>query len=267
MADQVTVRPPAVAGTFYPADDKALLDALRTSMAGGRRSSDGAPVPKALVIPHAGYVYSGPIAASAYLRLAPARSVIRRVVLLGPSHRVPLRGMAVPSSDAFATPLGLVPVDAGARQAALEHPAVTVEDLPHAYEHSLEVQLPFLQTVLDSFEVLPITVGQGRPEDVADVLDVLWGGSETVVLVSTDLSHHHRYDEAKELDRHTAAAVLAADPDAIANTDACGSHALRGILAAARRRLLPVEQIDLRSSGDTAGDKERVVGYGAFAIG
>lgn len=267
MGSHAAVRPPAVAGTFYPAGADALLEALRRSMAGARRPVEDAAVPKALVVPHAGYVYSGPIAASAYLRLAPARSVIRRVVLLGPSHRVPLQGMAVPGSDAFATPLGLVPVDDGARQAALALPGVRVDDLPHAAEHSLEVQLPFLQTVLDDFEVLPVAVGRGRPDEVADLVEALWGGPETVVVVSTDLSHYHRYDEAKELDGRTAAAILAAEPDAIGPPDACGCHALRGMLASARRRHLPVEQIDLRSSGDTAGDRDRVVGYGAFAVG
>ena len=267
MGPQLSVRPPAVAGTFYPAQPDALLEALRASFAGACPPEEGAPVPKALVVPHAGYVYSGPIAASAYLRLQPARSVIRRVVLLGPSHRVPLDGLAVPSSGAFATPLGAVPVADDARAAALALPRVSVQDLAHAAEHSLEVQLPFLQVVLDSFEVLPLAVGRGRPEDVAAVLDALWGGPETVILASTDLSHYRRYDEAREQDRRTAEAIVAADPEAIGDLDACGSHALRGLLAAARARHLAVEQIDLRSSGDTAGDRARVVGYGAFAVG
>jgi AmmeMemoRadiSam system protein B len=267
MPDQVLVRPPAVAGTFYPARPDALCEALRHAVAGAQPAPDGAPVPEALIVPHAGYIYSGPIAASAYLRLVPARSAIRRVVLLGPSHRVPLQGMAVPSSSAFATPLGLVPVDDGARRTALSLPAVTVQDLPHAAEHSLEVQLPFLQSVLGSFEVLPVTVGRGRPDEVADVLDALWGGPETVLVVSTDLSHYHPYEEARELDRRTASAIVAADAQAIGDVDACGSHALRGLLTAVRRRRLRVEQIDLRSSGDTAGDHDRVVGYGAFAVG
>jgi AmmeMemoRadiSam system protein B len=267
MAEQMLVRPAAVAGTFYPSGPVALHEALRASVAGACEPAPGARVPKALIVPHAGYVYSGPVAASAYLRLTPAREVIRRVVLLGPSHRVPLEGMAVPGSDAFATPLGLVPVDDEARRTALTAPSVTVQDLPHAAEHSLEVQLPFLQTVLESFAVLPVAVGRGRPEAVADLLEALWGGPETVVVVSTDLSHYHPYDQARELDGRTASAILDADAGAIGPTDACGSHALRGLLVAARRRHLTVEQIDLRSSGDTAGDRERVVGYGAFAVG
>lgn len=267
MAEQMLVRPAAVAGTFYPATPAALAEALRRSMAGAVEPAAGAAVPKALIVPHAGYVYSGPVAASAYQRLVPASAVIRRIVLLGPSHRVPLDGMAVPSSDAFATPLGLVPVDDEARRTALARPAVALQDLPHAPEHSLEVQLPFLQTVLESFAVLPVAVGRGRPEEVADLLDALWGGPETMLVVSTDLSHYHPYDEASELDRRTAAAILAADAQGIGRTDACGSHALRGLLVAARRRHLTIEQIDLRSSGDTAGDRDRVVGYGAFALG
>ena len=266
MTQQLSVRPPAVAGTFYPRQPEALLESVRASFAGARPPEPDTPVPKALIVPHAGYVYSGPVAASAYLRLRPGRSEIRRIVLIGPSHRVPLDGLAVPSSDAFATPLGLVPVADDARQAALAFPRVTVQDLPHAAEHSLEVQLPFLQVVLDSFEVLPVTVGRGRPEDVAAVLDALWGGPETVVVASTDLSHYRPYDEARQQDARTAAAILAADHQAIADIDACGSHALRGLLAAVRDKHLTIEQIDLRSSGDTAGDRDRVVGYGAFAV-
>jgi len=267
MAGAAAIRPPAVAGAFYPADPEALLEAVRSSFSAARPPRGDAAVPKALVVPHAGYVYSGAVAASAYLRLVPARSSIRRIVLLGPSHRVPLHGVAVPGDDAFATPLGLVPVADDARNAVLDRAGVTVADLPHAAEHSLEVQLPFLQVVLDAFDVLPLAVGRTRPEDVAAVLDAVWGGPETVVVASTDLSHYHSYAEARELDARTAAAIAAAEADAIGDRDACGAHALRGLLAAARARNLAVEQIDLRSSGDTAGDHERVVGYGAFAVG
>ena len=261
------IRPPAVAGTFYPAEPEALVDALRTSLAAARPPPSDPVVPKALVVPHAGYVYSGVVAALAYRRLVPAGSSIRRVVLLGPSHRVPVDGIAVPGSDAFATPLGLVQVAEDARRAVLELPNVAVDDTAHAAEHSLEVQLPFLQVVLESFEVLPLAVGRSRPEEVADVLDAVWGGPETVVLASTDLSHYQPYADARAQDGRTAAAITALQPEAIGGTDACGAHALRGLLSAARARSLTVEQIDLRSSGDTAGDRERVVGYGAFAIG
>ncbi|CAA9270738.1 MAG: COG1355, Predicted dioxygenase [uncultured Acidimicrobiales bacterium] len=266
MAHELLIRPPAVAGTFYPAEAEALVDALRTPLSAAQAPPPGTAVPKALVVPHAGYVYSGSIAASAYLRLIPVRSVIRRVVLLGPSHRVPLEGIAVPGSDAFATPLGQVPVADDARTAVLALPNVSIDDTAHAAEHSLEVQLPFLQVLLETFEVLPLAVGRTRPEDVADVLDVVWGGPETIVLASTDLSHYQGYSEARVRDGRTAAAIAALEPEAIGDGDACGAYALRGLLSAARARQLTVEQIDLRSSGDTAGDRERVVGYGAFAI-
>ena len=264
---QLRVRPPAVAGSFYPADPDQLIDGLRSSFAAAYRPDGDQPVPKALIVPHAGHVYSGPIAASAYLRLIPGRTTIRRVVLLGPSHRVPLEGMAVSSADALATPLGLIPVDDPARRAALAGPGVRVDDTAHAAEHSLEVQLPFLQVVLDRFAVLPIAVGRCDADDVAAVLDLVWGGPETVIVVSTDLSHYQRYDDAVTLDRRTAATIAASRPEAIGDRDACGAYPLRGLLVAASGRRLPIELLDLRNSGDTAGDKQRVVGYGAFTVG
>jgi MEMO1 family protein len=264
---QLRVRPAAVAGSFYPAAPEALLDALRASFASARVPDGDSQVPKALVVPHAGYVYSGPVAASAYLRLVPGRTTTRRVVLLGPTHHVPVDGLAVSSADALATPLGLIPVDDEARRAALAVPAVRVDDLAHAYEHSLEVQLPFLQLVLEHFEVLPLAVGRCSVEDVAAVLDAVWGGPDTVIIVSTDLSHYHCYADAVALDRRTAAAIAGLRPDNIADRDACGAYPLRGLLAAASARSLTAEVLDLRNSGDTAGDPERVVGYGAVAIG
>ena len=261
------IRPPAVAGSFYPAEPDAVRQAIRHAFADAHTPPVGAPVPKALIVPHAGYIYSGPIAASGYLRLTPGRHTIRRVVLLGPSHHVPLDGMALSSADALATPLGLVPVDVEAREVARRMPSVCVDDSAHAWEHSLEVQLPFLQTVLATFEVLPVVVGRATDTDVAALLDRLWGGSETVIVVSTDLSHYHPYAEALALDRRTVAAIAALDPLAIGDRDACGAYPLRGLLTAAADRALPTAVLDLRSSGDTAGDTERVVGYGAVAIG
>lgn len=260
------IRLPAVAGSFYPAKREALLDAVRECFAAARRPDAGAPAPKAVVVPHAGYVYSGPVAASAYLRLGAAASGIERVVLVGPSHRVPLAGVAVSGADAFATPLGVVPVDSEGRRAAEAAGAVRDDD-PFALEHALEVQLPFLQAVLDHFTIVPLAAGLSEPADVADVLDAVWGGPETVVVVSTDLSHYQPYADAAALDRRTAEAVVAAEPEAVGDRDACGSHALRGLLLAARRRRLAVDLLDLRSSGDTAGGHDRVVGYGAFAVG
>jgi AmmeMemoRadiSam system protein B len=260
------VRPAAVAGTFYPADRHALRAAIREAFADSVAPPPGALVPAALVVPHAGFIYSGPIAASAYRRLEPAHDRIRRVVLLGPSHRVALRGLALSSADAWVTPLGSVPLDTSAATALAHLPYVTTDDRPHALEHSLEVQLPFLQTVLDDFVLVPLVVGQADAAEVAHVIEALWTGAETLVVISTDLSHYHRYAEAQALDARTAAAVVARTGDAIDDLDACGARPLRGMLRVAVDRELTVDQLDLRSSGDTAGDRDRVVGYGAFAL-
>jgi AmmeMemoRadiSam system protein B len=257
------VRPAAVAGTFYPADAAALARVVDAAVGGGAAAG---PVPKAIIAPHAGYEYSGPIAGTAYARLLPARERIRRVVLLGPAHRVPVPGLVVSGADAFVTPLGRVEVDDAARRRVLALPQVSVDDAAHAREHSLEVQLPFLQRVLASFRVLPLAVGAAGADEVAEVLDVVWDGPETVIVVSSDLSHYHDYATAVALDRRTAEAIVAVRPDALSTDDACGAHAVRGLLEAARRRRLRVELLDLRSSGDTSGDPEAVVGYGAFAV-
>ncbi len=260
------IRPAAVAGSFYPSSPDAVRTAIRQAFADAVVPATDAAVPKALVVPHAGYVYSGAIAASAYARIMPARSTIRRVVLLGPSHRAYVRGLAVPSVDAFLTPLGAVPIDASGRDVALELPGVRVDDRAHADEHSLEVQLPFLQSVLDDFTLLPFSVGDATPDEVAAVLEACWGGPETLVVISTDLSHYHRYDEATRLDARTAAAIVACRPGAIDDHDACGAYPLRGLLQVVAEYGYSVEQLDLRNSGDTAGDHHRVVGYGAFAV-
>jgi AmmeMemoRadiSam system protein B len=260
------VRPPAVAGTFYPGSPDALGAALRTAFADAVVPTTGAAIPKALVVPHAGYVYSGAIAASAYARIIPARSTIRRVVMLGPSHRVYVRGLAVPSVDAFRTPLGIVPIDANVRESVLELPGVQVDDRAHALEHSLEVQLPFLQSVLGDFALVPFSVGDATADEVSAVLEACWGGPETLVVISTDLSHYHRYADAVRLDARTAAAIVACRPGAVEDHDACGAHPLRGLLQFVAEYGYSIEQVDLRNSGDTAGDHDRVVGYGAFAI-
>jgi len=265
------VRPPAVAGTFYPADPTELDSMVRAdldSAVARRPADDRRPAPHALVVPHAGYVFSGPVAASAYARVMPRRGEVTRVVLLGPNHRVPLRGMALPSVDALATPLGLVPVDADARDALDGRPGVTIDDRPDAEEHSLEVHLPFLQVALgEGWSLLPIVVGQVRAELVADVLETVWGGPETLVVVSTDLSHFHDHSTAQRLDAATAARVVARRWRDVEPDGACGAFPLRGLLLEADRRGLPVELLDLRTSGDTAGDRRRVVGYGAFSVG
>jgi MEMO1 family protein len=258
------VRPPAVAGTFYPDDAHALAADVDRFVRDARY--DGAP-PKAIIVPHAGYVYSGPIAGSGYAAVAPLAGTVQRVVVLGPAHRVPLQGLAVPSVDAFVTPLGPVEIDTQARDLALACDGVVVDDVPHAPEHSLEVHLPFLQRELGStFRVLPIVVGRAAPATVAAVLDALWGGDETLIVVSTDLSHYENYDSARLHDAETVAAILNGDIDAIDPYDACGAYPVRGMLAAARAHELAVRLLDLRNSGDTAGSRDRVVGYGAFAL-
>ncbi len=259
-----TQRTPAVAGLFYPEGPEALEAKVRSYLA----DADGLDVvPKALIAPHAGYAYSGPIAAHAYRLLEPLRGAIRRIVLLGPAHRIGLRGLAVPSVDSFLTPLGSVPVDREAVAALLRRfPHVVPHDAAHAPEHSLEVHLPFLQVVLDRFQMVPVLVGGADTEEVASVLEYLWGGPETVVVVSTDLSHYHDYVSARVLDLQTSEAIEAYRPEGIDSHRACGFACLKGLLEVASRRRLDVVRLDLRNSGDTAGTRERVVGYGAWAL-
>ena len=257
-------RPAAVAGMFYSASSAELgrqVDELLAAAASRSR----APAPKALIVPHAGYVYSGPIAASAYAQIRSQRGRIRRVVLLGPVHRVPVRGLALPGVESFATPLGEVPVDAEAVAALRDLPQVIESPLAHAAEHSLEVQLPFLQRALGEFSLLPLAVGDASAEEVAEVLDRLWGGDETLVVVSSDLSHYLPYDTARRIDQDTVDHLLALD-DEVDHERACGATPISGLLLAARRRGLRAELLDLRNSGDTAGDRRRVVGYAAVAF-
>ena len=260
------IRPAAVAGTFYPSDPHELHGLVRACITGALLPDDDAGDPKALVVPHAGLVFSGPVAASAYLRLLPIAERITRVVLLGPSHRVAFRGIAASSADAFATPLGLIPIDTAAVEAALELPCVAVLDDAHAREHSLEVQLPFLQSVVPHASLVPFVVGDAATAEVGELLERLWGGPETLIVISTDLSHFHPQDQAMVLDRRTAAAIVAARPDDLNGQDACGVRPLRGLLQEVRDHGMAIELIDLRTSADTAGDPDRVVGYGAFAV-
>ena len=264
MAASHTTRPAAVAGLFYPGTAAALARDVRDLLAGGQAPALPAP-PKALIVPHAGYIYSGPIAASAYALLTPLRAVVRRVVLLGPVHRVPVRGLALPGVEAFETPLGTVAVDTDlvARLAAL--PQVTTSRAAHAQEHSLEVQLPFLQQALDQFTLLPLAVGDATAEEVAQVLDLLWGGDETLIVISSDLSHYLPYEQARRIDAATCAAIGRLD-DQLNHEQACGGTPINGLLRAARRHQLRAHLLDLRNSGDTAGDRGRVVGYAAFAF-
>jgi AmmeMemoRadiSam system protein B len=257
-------RPAAVAGLFYPKDPRELAAAVAHALAVDVPGDE--PPPKAVIVPHAGYVYSGPTAGVGYARLAPLRGRIAHVVLLGPAHRVWVEGLAMSGADAFATPLGTVAVDETLRRRVLALPGVVADDRAHAAEHSLEVQLPFLQATLGEFTLLPLAVGDASPAEVAAILDAVWGGPETLVVVSSDLSHYLDYETARARDRRTAAAIVARDPSAIRDDDACGARPIRGLLVAARRRGLDVRLLDLRSSGDTAGDRDRVVGYAAFLL-
>jgi AmmeMemoRadiSam system protein B len=252
---------------FYPADPEELRQTvdgyLQDALA---RQPEEPGVPKAIIAPHAGYVYSGPVAASAYARLIPAHDKIHRVILLGPSHRVPFRGIATSSATHFITPLGQIPLDRALIEQLEQLPQVVRMDQAHAYEHSLEVHLPFLQEVLDRFTLVPLVVGDATPEEVSEVLDAVWDGPETLIVVSSDLSHYHDYETARQLDTATSRAIEALQPEAIQYESACGRNPVNGLLELARRKGLHAKTIDLRNSGDTAGPRDQVVGYGAYVF-
>ena len=256
-------RSAAVAGSFYPESAATLVDEIDRMLAEVRHPV--ALLPKAVIVPHAGYAYSGPVAAQGYALLRTLREKVRRVLLLGPTHRVAVTGLALPESRFFVTPLGKIPVDKEAIAAIEGLPQVVFSTAAHAQEHSLEVQLPFLQKVLDHFSLLPLAVGQATPQAVAEVLDCLWGEEETLIVVSSDLSHYLPYACAKLADEKTAQQILALDPT-IRSDQACGASPINGLLLAAREHKLKGVCIDLRNSGDTAADKSQVVGYGAFAF-
>lgn len=256
------VRPPAVAGMFYPGDAAVLQ---RDVLAMLKAAPTQPLAAKAIIAPHAGYIYSGAIAASAYALLAPLRGRVERVVLLGPVHRVWVAGLALPGVEAFDTPLGRVELDLAAIRAVATLPQVETNAAAHAMEHSLEVHLPFLQTVLGIFKLVPLAVGGATPAQVAEVLEMLWGGDETLIVVSSDLSHFLPYDQARRVDADTAEAILHLRTDLVGDM-ACGAHPINGLLLAAQHKGLKPHLLDLRNSGDTAGDKNRVVGYGAFAF-
>lgn len=260
-------RQPAVAGLFYPAAAAPLRRQVETLLAGARRAAaHAAETPKALVAPHAGYRYSGPVAACAYARLASVAATIRRVLLLGPAHRVAFRGIAYPVAERLLTPLGAVAVDREALAALADLPQVRMLDRAFEDEHCLEVQLPFLQTLLADFRVVPLLVGDAEPAEVAEVIDRLWGGPETLILVSSDLSHYLDYDTAVQVDARTSRAIERLDAAALDHQSACGATPLCGLLLEARRRGLRVATLDLRNSADTAGTRDRVVGYGAYVF-
>jgi len=220
---------------------------------------------KALIAPHAGYIYSGAIAASAYAALKDIAPRIRRVVLLGPTHRVAVHGLALPEADAFDTPLGRVKLDTGAMRAIAHLPQVVVSDAVHATEHSLEVQLPFLQSVLSDFTLVPLAVGMATTDEVAEVLETLWDGDETLIVVSSDLSHYLPYAAAQSVDSQTADDIIHLRQP-VSHEQACGGTPINGLLVAARKHHLTPHLLDLRNSGDTAGARDRVVGYAGFAF-
>lgn len=264
----ITTRTAAVAGTYYPADTSALqhqVDELLAEATCDTVLSPGVYRPKALIVPHASYRYSGPIAAAAYRYLLPLSGEISRVVVIGPCHRIPLQGLAAPTATTFQTPLGDVPVDRQNIDRLVKRSLVTLDDDAHQFEHSIEVQLPFLQRILHKFMVLPLVVGNTPREQITDVLRRLWGSGETLIVISTDLSHYHPHQEAQRLDKFTSAMIEGFDSH-LTSEQACGSRAVNGLLKLAEEAHLKLQTLDARNSGDTAGDRNCVVGYGAYVI-
>jgi MEMO1 family protein len=259
------VRPAAVAGLFYPGEPQSLALEVQELLDGVEHLEPRLGFAKALVVPHAGYVYSGPVAASAFDGLASARGIVRRVVVLGPVHRVPVRGLALPSAAAFSTPLGSLPIDRDAVRTLQDLPQVVRSDSAHALEHSLEVQLPFLQKTLGDFSLVPLAVGSASVAEVAQVIERLWGGPETLIVVSTDLSHYHGYADARRIDGSTIARIAAFATD-LDHAEACGATPLNGLLSVAKSKRLSIRLLAACNSGDTAGGKTKVVGYSSFGL-
>lgn len=258
------MRQPAVAGQFYPADPDELRMDVNDFLAAAKTPTG--KIPKAIIAPHAGYPYSGPIAGSAYACLARGRDRLKRVVLLGPSHFVGFDGLAASSATIFESPLGSVPVDEEALARVRALPQVTMLDAAHRHEHSLEVHLPFLQVALDEFKLVPLVVGDATAEEVGGVLNELWGGDETCIVISSDLSHYHDYETAQQTDRETARAIESLNWQDLDGDRACGCRPICGLLWVAQKRGLQCRAVDLRNSGDTSGSRDRVVGYGAFVF-
>lgn len=256
------VRPNAVAGLFYPADAIKLSKHIAADMAACQTKQMFRP--KVLIVPHAGYIYSGSVAASAYQYLQPFKATIKRVVLIGPSHRIPFEGLAISTTDWFETPMGLIAVDRQAESQIISIDGVQALEQAHAREHSLEVQLPFLQYLLDDFKIVPIVTGHASPQLITKVLDKLGGGTETLVVISSDLSHYLDYDSARETDTKTSQAIINMNNRIIDGYHACGSVAINGLLLYARQHQLQGHILDLRNSGDTTGKRDSVVGYGAY---
>lgn len=260
------IRQPAVSGSFYPDNPHGLKSMISSLLQQASTETEPPVAPKAIIVPHAGYIYSGEVAASAYARLLPARNIIKRVVLLGPAHRVGFSGMALSHADFFSTPLGDIPLDSQAIALLAKYPLVDYLDQAHKEEHSLEVQLPFLQMVLNSFNLVPVVVGDCPPEPIEQVLELFYAKQDTLIVISSDLSHFHDYATAQRLDQETSHRIESLDYRHLDYHSACGRAPISGLLALAEKLSLSVETIDLRNSGDTAGDKSRVVGYGAYVI-
>mgnify|MGYP000421614602 FL=1 len=259
------IRPSAVAGMFYPGDPDELSNQITGFI--NEKPNKTTEVPKAIIVPHAGIVYSGSIAAAAYRTLLQYRHIIRKVILLGPAHRVYLNGLALPTVDQFQTPLGEINLDTKTiKKLVDDFPEITFSDQAHAEEHSLEVQLPFLQEVLASFRLIPFVVGVATQSKVAEVIEHLWGGDECLIIISTDLSHFHGYREAVRLDNISATQIESFRGDLLADNSACGRIPLRGLLHVAQQKGLSIKRFDLRNSGDIAGRKDQVVGYGAWGL-
>jgi hypothetical protein len=262
------IRYPAVAGQFYPGEAEQLKRSVEKYLAAAVRVADNVRAneqpPKAIIAPHAGYIYSGPIAGTAFSYLAQANGDVKRAVLMGPAHWAATRGLATSAADAFATPLGRIAVDRDSNQAIESLKQVSVFEKAHTREHCLEVQLPFLQMLFSDIEIVPLVVGDASPTEVAEVLEDLWGGPETIVVVSSDLSHYHDYATATKLDRETSERIEAFQM--VSEGQACGRKAINGLLHLAKQRRMRVKTVDLRNSGDTAGPRDRVVGYGAYVF-
>jgi MEMO1 family protein len=258
------IKLPAVAGVFYPINPTQLTQMLDQFL---QDAANGEKPPKAMIAPHAGYRYSGSVAASIYARLKNAEQPITRVVLIGPAHRLAFDGLAISRADAFNTPLGNIAVDKKAIEKLTHLPFVQCLEQAHAHEHSLEVQLPFLQTLLGNFKIVPVLAGKATPEQVAQAIDLLWGGEETLIVISSDLSHYHDYATARRLDQSTSQLIETQQYEQLTFESACGRIPVSGLLKLARDKGLAIKTVDLRNSGDTSGDKARVVGYGAYAVG
>ncbi|WP_428604777.1 AmmeMemoRadiSam system protein B [Sedimenticola sp.] len=259
-----TIKPPAVAGLFYPAEAETLRQQVKGYIAAAQTLSPTPP--KALIAPHAGYIYSGPIAGTAYASLQNAADQIHRVILLAPAHRVAFRGIAYSSASHFQTPLGILPVDTALLEGLLHLAQLHQNDAAFAEEHSVEVHLPFLQETLDSFTILPLLVGDADAEEVAEILELTWNEQENLIVISSDLSHYLDYEAATEMDLATSRAIESLQPGALTYHSACGRIPVSGLLLVAKRHHLTGRTVDLRNSGDTAGSHDRVVGYGAYVF-